>query len=180
MKVNELITEIKQSITDEAGKIRSAASMKDEERVMREMLNDREYSVGVYTREGKVGEFSPSTAAREMIGSVIAGTVKISQEEASGLAEEYEFKKSEAQAFVDISKEYINTYVQTGRKLPLGGRETFDAALQMKSVEERQTKHPKRIGVDANGKPEFDNVVSTINAHDSIKSKSSCPEWLKK
>ena len=32
-------------------------------------------------------------------------------------------KKKEAEKFVNVSKEFVNTYLGTKRKLPLGGRE---------------------------------------------------------
>lgn len=171
--VRGLIQEIKENVTQ------VSASQKDEVLVMRAMLNDRDYEVGVYGKEGQIGTFSPAKEAREMIGSVISGAVSMKQAEAQELANAYDFKKSEAANMVNISKEYINTYLQTGRKLPLGGRETMDAALSLKTVEPSVKRYPKKVGVDENGKNKYDFKEVNVNAHQSIKAHGSCPAWCK-
>ena len=121
--LNDLIKEI------DTTRSQVSASAKHEERVMRAMLNDREYKVGVYGKNGLEGEYCPAADARTMLSTIIQSTTKVSAEEATKLAETHEFKKSEAQSMINISKEYVNVYIQTGRKLPLGGRETSDITL---------------------------------------------------
>lgn len=171
-KMNELIQEISSNLTQ------VSSSAKDEERVMRAMLNDREYKVGVFSKEGKVGEMCPAEEAREMLGSVIASTVKISQDEAKKLADQHDFKKSESQAFVNISKEFVNTYVQTGRKLPLGAREKSDVAVSLKKIEDTSRTYPRKVGVGADGKGIYEKAETSVKAHESIKVHSSCPAWV--
>lgn len=172
--VNGIIKEIKEGLN------REAASNKDEIRVMRAMLNDKEYKVDIYSENGIEGQICPSAEARSMISSVIANTTKISTKEAEALAEDYEFKRSEAIAMVNISKEFINTYIETGRKLPLGGRAKSDVSLLKKEINKVTTRrYPKKVGVDANGKGIYEKGVSEVQPHNTIKVIGGCPEWLK-
>ena len=173
--VREILDEIKKNLSQES------SSAKDEERVMQAMLNDKEYVVGVYGNAGKVGEYSPSADARKLATSIIQSTTKISAAEAEKLADEHTFTKSEANSMIGISKEFVNTYVQTGRKLPLGGRETSNVKLIIKHEEEKVKRYPKKVGVNEDGSARYDKEATTIiPAHDSIRVQGSCPVWLKK
>lgn len=60
-----------------------SASRKDEITVMRAMINDPEFSVEVYDKTGKVGEYYPSREIRKMISNVVSTTVKIPVKEAA-------------------------------------------------------------------------------------------------
>ena len=166
--VRALVADIKANLSQ------AGASQKDEVAVMRAMLNDKSYVVDVYKRNGETTPYCPSTDARNMIASVIASTTKISNQEAAELADKHEFKKSEAEAMVNISKEFIHAYMATGRKLPLGGRERSDVSLSPKSVEEKERSFPQKID------GEYQKGNTKIPAHDSIKVTAPCPAWLKK
>lgn len=171
--LNELIKEIKGGLTQ------IASSGKDEVRVMKEMLNDTEYTVGVYSREGKIGEYCPAEDVRTMLSNVVSSVTKISKEESEKLVETYKFKNSDAQVVVNVSKEFINTYMSTGRKLPLGGRERSDVNLALKDVKETVKTYPKRNGCDEEGNPIFQHPKAKVKAHESIRVIASCPEWIK-
>ena len=56
-----LIEEIKKNLSQ------TSASQKDEVRVMKAMLNDKDYVIDLYSNEGKVGTYCPSRDARDMI-----------------------------------------------------------------------------------------------------------------
>jgi predicted DNA-binding protein (UPF0251 family) len=173
-KVNELLNDIKSNLSQKS------ASQKDEVRVMRAMLNDRDYEVGVYGKSGKVGTFSPAKTARTVVASVMASAAKIPQAEAEKLADAHEFKKSEAAGMVEISKEFVNTFIQSGRKLPLGGREKSDVGLSLKVVEAGVRSYPRQVGVDSNGKPIYDGKGEVnVNAHESIRVHAPCPTWVR-
>lgn len=171
--VRELIAEIKGSLSQKS------ASQKDEVRVMREMLNDMSYEVGVYGKDGLEGTYCPAKEARQMISSVIASTTKISNAEAEQLANNYEFKKSEASAMVGISKQFVNTYLETGRKLPFGGREYSDISIIGKDVEATTRPYPKKVGIDEEGKAIYETAQIEVKPHRSAKIISSCPSWIK-
>ena len=128
----ESVIELLKSISSENDTCTS--SKKDEVRVMRAVMNDTTYSVGVYGNEGKKDEFNPSVTFREVCASVISGAAKIPANEANALIKDYEFKRSDAERMVEFSKEFVNTYLHTGRKLPLGGRASSNISLALKPV----------------------------------------------
>lgn len=164
----DLIKDIRENLSQ------ASSSQKDEIRVMEAMLNDKEYKVGEYTKDGKVGEYCPYEDSRKMISSVISKTTKIPATEAKQLSDEFMFGKSESTSMVNISKEFVNTYVGTGRKLPLGGRENMNASISVKHVPETKKQFP----VGGIGSKERGEVI--IPSHDSLKVTAPCPSWKKK
>lgn len=159
--VKHLIEDIKKSST------KKTASQKTEIDVMKAMLNDPGFKVGEYTKAGQVGEYCPFEDCRSMFANVISGTTKMSGAEAEALAKSYEVTKKDAETFIGISKEFVNTYSETGKKLPLGGRENMNVALEKRDVPERVCRIP---GQDA---------TTTIPGHTTIKASGSCPAWKK-
>ena len=129
-RVTDLVKDIRTNLKQRS------ASQKDEVKVMKAMLNDKDFRVGEYTREGKVGEYSPYEDSRKMVSTILSSAAKIPSAEAKEIANKYEFGKSEATTMINLSKEFVNTYVHTGRKLPLGGREDMNVAVQLKEVPE--------------------------------------------
>lgn len=171
--VRGLIQEIRTGLSQKS------SSQKDESKVMKAMLNDRDYSVDVYGKDGVEGTFCPAKEAREMITSVISATAKIPAVEAEKLAEEHEFTKKEANSMLGISKEFINTYLETGRKLPLGGREKSDAALIQKEVDATTRLYPKRVGVNDDGTARYEKAETEVKAHNTVRVIAPCPTWIK-
>ena len=131
VSVKELVHEIDSTRTQ------TSASAKDETRVMRAMLNDPDFKVDVYSKSGISGQYCPYEEARSMVANIIKDTTKVSTKEAIELADNYEFGKQEATIMVGLSKEFINTYMDTGRKLPLGGREKSNVSIAKKVKEAR-------------------------------------------
>lgn len=160
-KVEELINDIKVNLSQRS------SSIKDEARVMQEMLNDKDYVVGVYDKSGKVGEYCPSESARKIVTNVLTSGAKISVAEAKAIADKYEFSRPEATEFISISKEFINTYLQTGRKLPLGNRSDMGTSLVLKSVKAQTKNLPNNKG----------EII--IPAYNTIKTQGGCPKHLK-
>lgn len=159
--VRDLVADIQKGLS------KSTASQKDERDVMRAMLNDDTYKVGIYSKAGKTGEYCPYDESRAMFSSIISATTKLPTAEAEALAKDYQVTNKDAEVFVGISKEFVNTYVTTGRKLPLGGRETMSVTLEKKDVPERITRVPNQ------------DKTTVIPAHTAVKAKGSCPSWLK-
>lgn len=160
-KVEELLHDIEINLSQKS------ASQKDEVRVMQEMLNDKTYVVGEYSKDGKTGEYCPYTSARKIVSSILSNGAKIPVAEAKNIAENYEFSKPEAAEMIAISKEFVNTYIQTGRKLPLGGRENMNASLSLKKVEVQNKKLPNGSG----------GII--IPEHYTIRSQGGCPKWVR-
>jgi hypothetical protein len=172
--VKTLIKDIKENLSQ------ASSSSKDEIKVMRSMLNDKEFVVDIYDKEGKSGTYCPAESVRGTIGNIIASTTKITRSEAESMVNDYEFKNSDAETFVNLSKEYINTYLDTGRKLPLGTRETSDICIVAKDEPEKYVSFPKKVGTDENGNDIYGKDKVLVPAHKGIKAYSPCPEYLKK
>lgn len=173
-KVVDLIKEVKENLTH------ASSSHKDEVRVMRAFLNDTTYEVGVYDKTGKVGTVAPAKEFRSIITNAIVATTKISKDEAEGLVSTYEAKKSDAESMIAISKEFLNTYLQTNRKISLGGREKSNVSFIKKEIKASTRTYPKQVGVDAAGKPVYEKAEIEVSPYDSIKVSSPCPTWIKK
>lgn len=175
--VLELINQINKERTKENSY--DTKNRKDEILVMKEMLNDPTYEVTVYGNSGPKGTFNPSKAVRKTLGNIMAGASGMSPKEARMLMDQYEFKTSDARTLVELSKEFVNTYLQTGRKLPLGGRERSNVALVKRTAEPKQATFPVKDGVDKDGNPSYTLQHTTIPGYDYIKAYSGCPKWLK-
>ena len=171
--VAELIAEIS------ATRTQTSANAKDETRVAMAMLNDPTYVVDIYNKDGISGQYSPFADTRSMVADIIKDTTKVSSNEAQELANNYQFSKSGAQTMVAFSKEYINTYLQTGRKLPLGCREKSNCALVKKEKEAKVSSFPVPTAIDGNGNKTYNTAASMTPAYDTIKVTGSCPAHLK-
>lgn len=171
--VNDLVKEISDGLKQKN------SSQKDEVRVMQAMLNDTSFKVGVYGKSGIEGEYCPAEDFKNMTASIISSTVKIGKAEAEELVKDYDVSKSEAATMVNVSKQFINTYLETGRKLPLGGREKTDFALCARQIPEKTKPCPKKVGVDDTGNPIYQTPNKTIPAHTGLKAYCSCPSWVK-
>lgn len=173
-KVKDIIKDIQDNRTQ------VSASIADEERVMRAMLNDPTYKVGVYDKNGVIDEYCPFDDARELISSVIVGAAKVEKGEAKQLANDYTFKKSESESMIRIGKEFTNTYLKTGRKLPFGKREYHDVSLSIREIKEgTERTYPTKVGVNEDGTAKYDNGVIKMPKHDSWRVHGGCPDHLR-
>ena len=150
-----------------------SSSKKDEITVMKALINDPQYKVDVYDNSGKCGEYYPGKEFRKLITNVISDVTKMPKKEAAELVDSYDFGKSDASTMVQFSKEFVNTYLQTGRKLPLGGRETSNIELEWKNIEDRVSSTPVKRNDGT-----MERVDRFIPAHGGIKVSNSCPKWV--
>lgn len=171
--VKGLLEEISNNLSQKS------ASRKDEIRIMQSMLSDPSYEVSIYGKDGIEDTYNPTNDFRSMCASVMTHTARIPMAEANQLMSDYQVSKSEAGSMINISKEFINTYIQTGRKLPLGPRETSDISLSQKKVEASTRLYPQKIGVNDDGSDRYSKTPTTIPAHDSIRVHAPCPSWVK-
>lgn len=172
-QVEKLVTEIRENLSQ------CSSSRKDEVRVMQMMLSDPTYEVQVWGKDGPIDTYNPCKDFRGMCASIISTAAKVSGTEASGMMEEYQVKKGEAGSMVNISKEFMNTFLQTGRKLPLGARETSDISMSAKHVPARVRPCPHKVGINEDGSNMYARSPATVPAHDSIRVYSPCPPWVK-
>lgn len=157
-----------------------SASQKDEVKVMQTMLNDKDYKPTVYGSNGAPdGTYCPAEDARAMLATAIASSVKISKDEAASLASAHTFTKNEASTFVGVSKEFVNAYMQTGRKLPFGGRAKSNIAITGQDLGKTTKRYPKKVGVREDGTGIYENAEKVVPAHLSAKVAAPCPDWVK-
>lgn len=174
----ELIETIK---ADVEKKGRTAASQKDEVAFMRAMVNDRDFKVQVYDRNGPTDEYvCPSENARSIGVNTLMSTTHMSKDEATGLMNGYEYSNKDAENFVGISKEFVSNYLNTGRKLSLGMREKSNISLSRKVVAPSTSATPVKTGeIDENGKEIWTTKTTHNPGHESIKVHAPHPPYIK-
>ena len=168
MNVQELIQDIKNNLKQKS------ASRRDEEAVMRGMLNDRSFIVKDYSTQET---HCPATEYRDMIAGIIASTTKMPKVEAQAVVENYEVKKSDASTMVTLSKDFFNSALRTGRKINFGATEKSDISIQLKEIPETQKKFPMKTGMNDDGTFRYEKNETTIPAHEGLKVSSPCPKW---
>lgn len=171
--VLELVQEISNTRTQQS------ASRKDEVAVMQAMMNDKTFKVTMLDRPSEPEYFCPAEDLRKCLASQIHQTTKMPTSEAAALAEEYEYTRADATTQVSVSKEFVNVYMDTGRKLPLGCREHSNVSLVQKKIEACQRTYPKKVGINEDGTDRYERAVTNVPAHNSIKVMSSCPPSLR-
>lgn len=169
--VKELMKEIKDSNP-------RGGSFKDEVRFMKAMLNDPIFKVGIYTSKGKEGDYSPRESARALAAGIISGAASIPKKEAMTISADYQFTNTDAANIVRISKEFVNVYTDTGRKLPLGQREESHITLSKRDVKAHTRNYPK--AVEKGGKTVYEISQVKVPAHTTMKALSKCPAHKKK
>ena len=168
MTVKELVTSIKKDLSQ------SSASIKDEVTVMMAMMNDKTFKVDELGKDGQVlSSYCPADVADALATSIIKGATKVSTAEAEELAKNYQYGKKEATAMVTLSKEFVNTYLDTGRKMKFGNREGKSLVLKQTEKEATSCTYPKRVGYDDSGKPIYQLATSEISAYKDVKAVSS-------
>ena len=130
-----------------------SSSQKDETRIMQAMLNDTSYEVGVYGKQGKIDVYNPAKEFKQMQSNIVSAVTK-------------------------ISKEFFNTYLNTGRKLCLGGREKSNYSLAAKDIPKTEKTYQRGV-VGSDGAITWQPMRKTIPAHKGLKARSSCPAWVK-
>lgn len=172
--VKEIIKDINNNLKQ------TSSSQKDEVTVMQAMLNDKGYKVKVYNKGGNdITEYCPAEDYRSMCANVIASTAKMPKAEAAKLVEDYDVSKTDAASMVNVSKEFVNTYLSTGRKLPFGGRSDSNYALSIKNIPASVKTYPKKVGVNEDGTARYENGQKNVPAHKSIRAYGPCPVWVK-
>ena len=167
-QVNPIIQNIKDNLSQRS------ISKKDEAIVMKAMMNDPEYFVSTYSKTKDddicIEKYYPGLEFRKTIANIVANLTHIPRKEAKMLVSQYEFNYSEAKSFINFSKEFINTYLQTGRKIGLGGRDTSDVELMWKIISSKTASVPDRN----NGSRQIVHVPE----HGGIKTINPCPKWI--
>lgn len=165
-EVEQLVYDIRKSTSQ------VAINKVDEVRVMTAMLNDKEFSLGVYDKtQGYIGQRSPHDEAVKFVKNVIQGSTGLDSKDSMHLAENYEFTKKDANFMLGNMRDFLTVYTSTGRKINVIQSADIDASLFTKEIKASE----KLI-------PDKDNPGSTkkvpTSGYTKLVSSSKCPRYI--
>lgn len=165
-EMEQLIAEIKKA-TEHQTSINKA----DELRVMTTMLNDPEFSVGVYDKKiGYIGQRSPHEEAVKFVGDVIQRATGLEKKDSQHLAAGLEFTKRDANFLINNMKDFLSTYTGTGRKINVIQSAATEANLYTKEM-------PASTKTIPNKDNPKDTKTITTSPYIKLVSQSKCPKY---
>lgn len=164
-ELEQIISDIKRSTSQ------IAINKVDEVRVMKSMLNDKDFTIGIYDKNnGYIGQKSPHNEAVKFAKNIIAGSTGLDSKDAMHLAENYEFTKKDANFLLDNMRDFLYVYTGTGRKINIVQSATTEASIYTKEV----IGGPKNI-------PDKDNPGKTkiieTSSFTKVVCNSKCPKY---
>lgn len=167
------MTELEQLVYDIRKSTSQIAINKvDEVRVMTSMLNDKEFSLGVYDKtQGYIGQRSPHDEAVKFVKNVISGATGLDSKDSMHLAENYEFTKKDANFLLGNMRDFMNVYMSTGRKINIIQSADTDASLFTKPIKATEKLIPDKDNPGSTKK------VPTLG-YTKLVSSSKCPKYL--
>ena len=182
MTVEEVIQEIQRSrrLAEEAGhRTYDTKSQKDETAVMSALMNDKTYQVATYSNGGYQGIYHPSASFRRIVSNTISTVTGMSRTEADTLLSQHEFSPQDAREMINFSKEFVLTYLQSGRKLPFGGRDMSNVSLKIKNIPGGFVSYPVKVGEDQAGHAICESKEVYVGPYQTVKVYGPCPVWRK-
>jgi hypothetical protein len=164
-ELENLITEIKKNTNQ------IAINKADEVRVMTTMLNDKEFTLGVYDKtRGYLGQKSPHNDAVKFVKNIISGATGLDSKDSLHLAENYTFTKKDSNFLLDNMRDFLNVYTNTGRKINIMQTATAEASLFTKEIKAGKKLIPDKDS--SSGTKEVD-----TNGYTKLISASKCPKY---
>lgn len=143
-EVEQLVSDIRKSVSQ------IAINKVDEVRVMKAMLNDPDFTIGVYEKStGYVGQKSPHEEAVRFVKGIISGTTGLDNKDAQILANQYEFTNKDAGFLVNNMKDFMYVYTGTGRKINLIQSADCEASVFVRQVPEGEKVVPDKESGDS-------------------------------
>lgn len=163
-----LVSEIKRNTSQ------IAINKVDEVRVMTSMLNDKEFTIGVYDRtQGYIGQKCPHDNAVKFVKNIISGATGLDSKDSMHLAENYEFTKKDSNFLLENMRDFLYVYTGTGRKINVIQSATTEASLFTKEISSGEKLIPDK---DNPGKSK---KVYT-SPYTKLVSSSKCPKYTSK
>lgn len=148
-----------------------AVNKVDEVSVMRSMLNDPEFTLGVYDKStGYIGQRSPHKEAISFVKDIVAGATGLDSKESELLANNYEWTKKNANFLVTNMKDFLNVYTSTGRKITVVQNADTEGSIYTKEAPSITKSIPDK---DNPGKSK---QVTTI-PYVKLVSQTHCPKY---
>ena len=164
-QLEELVNEIKKSTSQ------VAINKVDEVRVMKSMLNDPDYSIGVYDKTaGYVGQKCPHDEAVKFVKNIVSGTTGLDSKDSLHLAENYEFTNRDANYLIGNMRDFLYVYTSTGRKINIMQSAATEAAIFTKEIPASKKSVPDK---DNPGKTK----QITTSPYIKVVSTSKCPKY---
>ena len=161
-----MIAEIKK-VTEKQTSINKA----DEIRVMTTMLNDSEFSIGVYDKKlGYIGQKCPHDEAVKFVGDIIQRATGLDKSDSTHLASNIEFTKRDANFLLSNMRDFIAIYSDTGRKLNIMQTAATEANLYTKEMAASTKTIPDK------DKPGISKTITT-SPYIKLVSQSKCPKY---
>lgn len=138
-ELDQLITKIKNEVTSRS------INKVDEVLVMRSMLNDKNFTLGVYDKnQGYMGQRCPHNEAVSFVKNIISGATGLERKDAEVLAEHYEFTKRDSNFLLNNMRDFLNVYTSTGRKINIMQNANTEACLYTKPVDSIKKQVPDK------------------------------------
>lgn len=162
--LSKIIEEIKSTVNQKS------INKVDEIKVMRAMLNDPKFSIGVYDKNlGYIAQRYPREEAVEFVKGIIQSTTGLDSKDSRHLAENYEFSRKDAAFMINNARDFINVYMESGRKLNIMQNENTEASIFTKVINGGK----KTIPDNNSGENRDIDVVPYIK----LVSSSKCPRY---
>ena len=164
-ELEQIISDIKRNTSQ------IAINKVDEVRVMKSMLNDKDFTIGIYDKNnGYIGQKSPHNEAVKFAKNIIAGSTGLDSKDAMHLAENYEFTKKDANFLLDNMRDFLYVYTGTGRKINIMQSAATEAAIFTKEIPASKKSVPDK---DNPGKTK----QITTSPYIKVVSTSKCPKY---
>lgn len=165
-------SELQSIITDIRKKSKQVSINKvDEVRVMKSMLNDDEFSIGVYDKtQGYIGQHCPHDDAIKFVKNIIQDSTGLDSKDALTLANKYTFTNRDANFLLNNMRDFLYVYTGTGRKINVMQSADTEAALFIKPIGSQEKMIPDK---DNPGKTK----KVTTSPYMKLVSSSRCPRY---
>ena len=143
----------------------------DEVKVMKSMLNDPDFSIGIYDKKmGYVGQRCPHNEAVSFVKNVINNATGLDSKDSMHLAENYEFTNKDANFMLTNMRDFLSVYTGIGRKINIVQNENSEAYLFARNIPAGTKTVPDKLNPGSSVKVDvvpFTKIVST----------SKCPKY---
>lgn len=140
----------------------------DEVAVAQTLLNDPDFQVGIYDKnKGLIGTRNVHEEAVKFVANISAEITGLDKKTAEDLASQYTFTKKDANFIINTSRDFVQTYLKTGRKFNLVQSEDTEANIFLKPTPAKEKLIPTKDGTK---------LVKT-GAYQKVACKSGCPKY---
>lgn len=140
----------------------------DEVAVAQALLNDPDFQVGIYDKnKGYIGTRNVHEEAVNFVAGITSDITGLDKKTAEELASNYTFTKKDANFIINTSRDFVQTYLNTGRKFNILQSENAEANIFLKPIPAKEKMVPTKEGAK---------LVKT-GAYNKVACKSGCPKY---